>query len=1245
MAGGRIDIEVAPDLKDFPGKLSSGLKSSSGLASTLGKGIGVAIAAGTTIAAVGLKSVIDLGIEYQGNLNELQAVTGATGIQMAKVGSIAKELGSDMSLPATSAADAAAAMKELAKGGLSVDEAMTAAKGTLQLAAAAQIDAAEAAGIQSDALNQFGLSAENAGHVADVLANTANAASGEITDMANALKYVGPVAKALGVDIDSTATAIGVLATAGVRGEQAGTSLRGILASLADPSKEAAKAMDALGIVAFDQAGKFVGLRAITEQLSAAKGRLTDQEFQQAAAAAFGNEGLTTANILADKGTSAFDSMATAVGKAGGAAEVAAAKAKGLGGAWDGLKSQLETVGIGIFEAIDGPLEKLVRSGADKIDQFGKVVVDGLNTAVAAGEVYGPRLAAAISSRASVVGDAVKSVLAPIVSNLGGPLNEALNTSIELWEDFTGVIANAVDGAKPVANGIAAIAKAAADGDGPVSTLGTGLRLIGDVARVASVVLIPLGAVVGGIASAFAALPGPIQSAVVAMGLIAAFRGPLTALGATMTSAVVTPFRQFGETLRLQQALVTGSTGIMATGIGKVGLAMAALQARVPVIGKMADSYRFASTAAQGFVVNQSALVRTASGISGSYTGAATALGRTEGALRSVTGAAAGTIAALGTGLKSAASGLAGVLGGPFGLALIAGVVGLSLFSASQQKAAAATAAHKTNSQNLAAALREANGAITENVRLTAAQNFLGTDQYKDAVDAAHKLGISMGDVTNASLRQGTSMESLKAKLEGIIKANTAIGGYNPYAGGQQRDTMNDTGKAAQTLLDALNGLGGEYDGAIQHNKDLDSALKNGHGSLLQASESGRTLAAAMGVLADKTATADDRARALKDALDSLNGGTINLEAAQIRMRDNLQRLSDYFKLSGDESQDAALKAKGWGDSLVNADGSVNTLTENGRHLATGISDIKDATVEAASKAYDLARSQGKSIPDSIALARAAMQEGRDSLLKTADSADITAGAAERLANKVGLVPGTLTIDVLAPKADQVQAELELLKARVEEVPGTKEIHVESLSDEAQKKLEAVGLTVTRVPGSKDIVITANDGDFNGAIARATAPATKTINIVYYDTGAPIRGQAVGVVNAKGNLLEAFAQGGFHGLNPMRGGYATMVQPNTFRVIGDNLKVPEAYIPLDRSLRSVGILNEAAERMGYAVMRRYATGGIAGTGSFSPTGGDGVILNVNLDARGATQAAVRTLEQSTIPKLRMMLVQQVGRRR
>ncbi|MFJ7724321.1 phage tail tape measure protein, partial [Rhodococcus erythropolis] len=168
MAGGRIDVEVAADLSEFNSQFEEGLEGAGEAASNFaGKLAGVLAFTG---AAVSFASIIDKGNEFTRTLNAMSGVSGATGEQMDAIKAKAMALGNDVELSATSANDAAAAMTELAKGGFSVEQSMEAAKGTLQLSAAAQIDAAEAATIQSQALQAFGLDASYAATASDVLA-------------------------------------------------------------------------------------------------------------------------------------------------------------------------------------------------------------------------------------------------------------------------------------------------------------------------------------------------------------------------------------------------------------------------------------------------------------------------------------------------------------------------------------------------------------------------------------------------------------------------------------------------------------------------------------------------------------------------------------------------------------------------------------------------------------------------------------------------------------------------------------------------------------------------------------------------------------------------------------------------------------------------------------------------------------------------------------------------------------------
>ncbi|MBT1630459.1 phage tail tape measure protein [Curtobacterium flaccumfaciens] len=376
------------------GKIASGAKNVAATAlATLKPLAGMAAGFG---AIIGVGNIIKLGNEYTATINELGAVTNASAAQMKAFSAATRELGSDLTLPATSGRDAADVMLELAKGGLSAKQSIDAAKGTILLAAAAQVDGGQAAQIQANALNQFGLSAKNASQVADVLANTANAASGEITDMSTALKYIGPVANAMGISIGDTASAIGLLAKGGILGDTAGTSLRGMLASLARPSKQAQKAVDALNLSVFDQEGRFVGLRAVLESLAKARREMTQEDFAAQSVLAFGREPLAAVNILAKAGAENFDAMASAVNRQGGAAAVAQSRMKGLGGAMDKLQSQLEDVALGIYQTVTPALEAAVNgiagglNGAgDKVQSFLKIA-GGLGKLAFTGKVSAP---------------------------------------------------------------------------------------------------------------------------------------------------------------------------------------------------------------------------------------------------------------------------------------------------------------------------------------------------------------------------------------------------------------------------------------------------------------------------------------------------------------------------------------------------------------------------------------------------------------------------------------------------------------------------------------------------------------------------------------------------------------------------------------------------------------------------------------------------------------------------------------
>jgi TP901 family phage tail tape measure protein len=332
------------------------------------------IVTGFAAVAASIKFVATEGMAFEDAMNGFKGVTNASASTMAAASAKAQALGSDLTLPATSAGDAAGAMLELAKGGMSAGQAMEATRGTLLLAAAASISGAEAATIQSNAINSFSLSADKAGHVADVLANTANAASGSVQDVGAAMSTVGGVANQMGISIEDTATALGIFAQNGRTGAEGGTLLRGVITSLQNQSAPAKKAMEALGLTVYDNQGKFVGLASITDQLAQAQGSMSQEAFNAATNQLFGNEAMSGAGYLAKAAADGYQEMGDKVRAADGAQRAATVATEGLSGAFDGFMSAAGGAAVTLYTAVSPALQGAVGFATDLATAVGGMI-------------------------------------------------------------------------------------------------------------------------------------------------------------------------------------------------------------------------------------------------------------------------------------------------------------------------------------------------------------------------------------------------------------------------------------------------------------------------------------------------------------------------------------------------------------------------------------------------------------------------------------------------------------------------------------------------------------------------------------------------------------------------------------------------------------------------------------------------------------------------------------------------------
>lgn len=222
---------------------------------------------------------------------------------------------------------------------------------------------ASSSDIAASTLRGFGLEASQAAHVADVLAKNAANTNAAVADTGEAMKYVAPVAHSMGLSMEEVAASIGIMADSGIKGSQAGTTLRGALSRLAKPTSAMRDTMDALGISFYDSNGKMKSLSGITEMLKTSMAGLSDEQKQNALVTLFGQEALSGMMVLMEAGPEKLDSLTQAYQNCDGeAAKMAETMQDNLGGDLEALSGSLETLAISFGEILVPVIRDVVGS-------------------------------------------------------------------------------------------------------------------------------------------------------------------------------------------------------------------------------------------------------------------------------------------------------------------------------------------------------------------------------------------------------------------------------------------------------------------------------------------------------------------------------------------------------------------------------------------------------------------------------------------------------------------------------------------------------------------------------------------------------------------------------------------------------------------------------------------------------------------------------------------------------------------
>lgn len=342
--------------------------------------------AGAAGIGFGIYDAIKSYADFEKEMSAVKAISGATGAEFDMLTEKARQMGADTKFSAT---ESAQAFEYMAMAGWKTDDMMNGIEGVMNLAAASGEDLGRVSDIVTDALTAFGLKASDSAHFADVLAAAATSSNTNVGMMGETFKYVAPLAGALKYDVEDVATAIGVMANSGVKASEAGTSLRSIFTRLAKPPKDAAKALDALGISIKNDDGTIKPFMQTMEEMRDKFSGLTDDQKVQYAASIAGQEAMSGLLAIMNASEGDFEKVANAIDHADGSAEKMAKTRM------DNLAGDIELVGGAWDQFIQTIMKGGTASGLRSIVQEIGSIMDLLNTRIKDGLDFGDAFAIA----------------------------------------------------------------------------------------------------------------------------------------------------------------------------------------------------------------------------------------------------------------------------------------------------------------------------------------------------------------------------------------------------------------------------------------------------------------------------------------------------------------------------------------------------------------------------------------------------------------------------------------------------------------------------------------------------------------------------------------------------------------------------------------------------------------------------------------------------------------------------------
>lgn len=407
------DTAYKQGLKDAEGNASSSTSKIGGAFKTVGKAAKTAMAAGSAAAVAFTKTSIDSGMNFDTAMSQVAATMGTTVDKIENVKAKAEEMGRTTKYTATEAAEG---MNILAQAGLSADEQISGIGTVLNLASAGAMSLEESASYTAGAVKGFGDSMGNASYYADLMAKGATLANTNVRGLGEAFSGSAATAKNYGQAADSVTLSLLRLAEQNVTGSEASTALNRAMADLYTPTDDASKALNQLGVSAYEANGDAKDFNDLVDELNGSLQGMTAEQKNNALATIFTTQGLQAFNKMTASSDATVQKFWKGIqDSSGSAAQQAATQLDNLKGDITLLSSATEGLELGFYNTFSGAIRGAIKGVTSE--------VSGLAEAMESGGISG-----ALSKLAQ---DAINfSGQLPGLTKIGGDLINGLISSV-----------------------------------------------------------------------------------------------------------------------------------------------------------------------------------------------------------------------------------------------------------------------------------------------------------------------------------------------------------------------------------------------------------------------------------------------------------------------------------------------------------------------------------------------------------------------------------------------------------------------------------------------------------------------------------------------------------------------------------------------------------------------------------------------------------------------------------------------